>query len=90
MNARMNGTNDHKALGHPLATGSLANTLRLLWNNRGVDVRYLPRALRIVLSNIALAPFRWRETAKWGDAVEKTEVREAPVFIIGTWRSGTT
>jgi hypothetical protein len=90
MNAKMNGKNEHKALGHPLATGSLSNTLGLLWSNRGVGVRYMPRALRIVISNIALTPFRRREIAKWGDAVERTEVREAPVFIIGTWRSGTT
>jgi hypothetical protein len=81
---------EHSALGHPLATGDLSNTVRLLWNNRGVGGRYLGRTCRVVLSNLALTPFRRREVARWAGAVERTEVWEAPVFIIGTWRSGTT
>jgi omega-hydroxy-beta-dihydromenaquinone-9 sulfotransferase len=86
----MGNVRGHRSLGHPLATGSLANTITLLRSNGGVDARFVPRALRILLSNVALVPFRRLEALRWSDAVERTEVREAPVFIIGTWRSGTT
>lgn len=82
--------NEHRSLGHPLATGALSNTLKLLWGNGGVDGRFLLRALNIILSNLVLTPFRLLEVSKWAGAVEKTEVRDAPIFIIGTWRSGTT
>ncbi|MGZ5423561.1 MAG: sulfotransferase family protein, partial [Candidatus Aminicenantales bacterium] len=82
--------NEHRSPGHPLATGSLSNTVKVLWGNRGVDGRFLLRALNILLSNLALTPFRLLEISKWADAVERTSLREPPIFIIGTWRSGTT
>lgn len=37
-----------------------------------------------------LDPFRRREISRWADAVEETPIRDPPVFIIGTWRTGTT
>lgn len=82
--------NEHRPLGHPMSTGALSNTVRLLWRNHGVDGRYLPKALGIVLSSLVLTPFRLREVSKWAEAVERTDIRYAPIFIIGTWRSGTT
>ncbi|MGZ5497283.1 MAG: sulfotransferase, partial [Candidatus Aminicenantales bacterium] len=68
----------------------MSNTVKVLWGNRGVDGRFLLRALNILLSNLALTPFRLLEISKWADAVERTSLREPPIFIIGTWRSGTT
>jgi hypothetical protein len=82
--------NDHRSPGHPLATGSLSNTIRLIRRNGGIDGRYLPRALKILLSNLVLTPLRRKEIRAWANAVENAEIREPPVFIIGTWRSGTT
>ena len=82
--------NEHRSPGHPLATGALSNTAKVLWSNRGVDGRFLLRALKILLSNLALTPFRLLEISNWADAVERTPLREPPIFIIGTWRSGTT
>ena len=82
--------NEHKSRGHPLATGALSNTVKLLWDNGGIDGRFIFRALNILLSNLLLAPFRMVEISKWADRVEKTQIREPPIFIIGTWRSGTT
>ncbi|MGZ5513991.1 MAG: sulfotransferase, partial [Candidatus Aminicenantales bacterium] len=81
---------EHRSPGHPLATGSLSNTVKLLWDNGGIDGRFVLRALNILLSNLALTPFRLLEISKWADAVERTSLREPPIFIIGTWRSGTT
>ncbi len=82
--------NEHRSLGHPLGTGSLSNTVRLLRGHGPLDGRYFLRALNVVLSNVVLTPVRQLEILRWGDAVERTELKEPPVFIIGTWRSGTT
>ncbi|MFC1628918.1 sulfotransferase [Gemmatimonadota bacterium] len=81
---------EHKSLGHPLSTGSLVNTVRLLWRNGGVNPRYTFRALSILLSNLFLLPARSYEKWKWADAIDRVEINEPPIFIIGTWRSGTT
>ena len=86
----MKTKNEHKSLGHPLATGSLLNNVRLLWKNGGMDGRYALRALNIFLSNLALLPFRLVESHQWAERVKKTQIREPPLFIIGVWRSGTT
>jgi hypothetical protein len=73
-----------------LAGITLGDWLSLLRENRcSIDLKYLPRAAMISL----LAPINsvirgyeeWRCGAKW------KEVRvEAPVFVLGHWRSGTT
>ena len=68
--------NEHKSRGHPLATGALSNTVKLLWDNGGFDGRYILRALNILLSNLLLIPFRMVEISKWADTVEKTTVKK--------------
>lgn len=37
-----------------------------------------------------MLPFRRLEISKWADAVERTSIEAPPIFIIGTWRTGTT
>lgn len=86
----MKNKNEHKSLGHPLATGSLSNNIRLLWKNRGISGKYIFRALNIFTSNLFLSPLRLLEIIRWADKVDKTQIQEPPIFIIGTWRSGTT
>jgi len=80
----------HKSLGHPLATGSLQNNVKLLWKNRGFSPRYSLRMANILSSNVALLPFRWYEKLKWDSKVEKVHIQEPPLFILGHWRCGTT
>jgi len=86
----MKNKNEHKSLGHPLATGSLFNNVKLLWNNRGINFKYLFLTLNILTSNLLLTPFRLSEKIRWTKKVDKTQIHEPPIFIIGTWRSGTT
>ena len=74
----------------PLAGGSFSNWLRLLWDNGGVDMRYLPRALFVTTATLACAPFRLFEQLRFGKTLANTEIKHPPVFIIGHWRSGTT
>ncbi|RMD99907.1 MAG: sulfotransferase [Calditrichaeota bacterium] len=81
---------EHKALGHPLATASLLNNLKLLWQSRGVRIAFWPRAMKIFLFNFALLPFRRYEIAKWRRKVEDTSIKRPPLFILGHWRCGTT
>ncbi len=86
----MKNKNEHKSLGHPMATGSLSNNAKLLWKNGGMHRKHILRALNIFVSNLFLLPFRGLEIIKWENKVEKVEIQEPPIFIIGTWRSGTT
>lgn len=52
--------------------------------------RFVFRAINIFVSNLLLSPFRALEIIKWTNKVNKVQIQEPPIFIIGTWRSGTT
>ena len=75
---------------HPLAMGSLRSWLRLLWSHKGVDVRFLPRALFVTLVTVLTSPLRLYERMRYGRAVRRTRIQPAPIFIMGHWRTGTT
>ncbi len=62
--------------------------LALLRQNR-IDPLYWHRAAVITLASLVNSVYRRREEQAFGSAVRATRV-EAPVFIIGHWRSGTT
>lgn len=75
---------------HPLGGASFATFREHLLANRPFDRR--SRLLRAVAAASLLArfPFTQYEKLRWGRAVASHELREAPIFIIGHWRSGTT
>jgi hypothetical protein len=65
--------------------------LRLLTRSRfAVDWPYLYIAVIITLVSFYHMVFRHLQEAWYGGAVRRTRVREAPLFIIGHWRTGTT
>ena len=70
---------------------NLADLWRVLARNRfQVDLRYLDRLGYLCIMaafNSFIARFENRCN---GAAIEATEITEAPIFIIGHWRSGTT
>ena len=66
------------------------NWIKILTENGGVDLRYLPRALFITISSIGIIPARFLFKILYGSKIENTEIPKPPVFIIGHWRSGTT
>jgi hypothetical protein len=75
---------------HPHIFGSFRNWVRLLWDNRGIDLHYAPRALTVSLMTFATIPLKLYERIRYGAAVENARVHPSPIFIIGHWRTGTT
>jgi hypothetical protein len=64
--------------------------LRLLAENRfSVDPPYWGRALTITLQSLINSLLARRELARFGKAIEATEI-QPPIFVLGMWRSGTT
>ncbi|RLF27236.1 MAG: sulfotransferase [Thermoplasmata archaeon] len=75
----------------PLAGYTLFNISRLFVQNVFLfGFRYLPRVFYSLLMSTVMAPFRLRERLVFDRAVEKTEIKNDPIFILGHWRSGTT
>ncbi|MGC9395446.1 MAG: sulfotransferase family protein [Anaerolineae bacterium] len=73
-----------------LAGGSFRNWMHLVAANGGVDWRYWVRSLYVSIVALLGGPFRAYENARFGARIAATPIREAPVFILGHWRSGTT
>jgi omega-hydroxy-beta-dihydromenaquinone-9 sulfotransferase len=75
----------------PLAGASVTNLLRLLTQNRfRIDVRYMPRMLYTMTISSLMTLSRIKEYAQFEKAIQKTEITQSPLFILGHWRSGTT
>ena len=75
---------------HPFIFGSFWSWIKLLWQNRSIDRKFIPRALFVTLASLLTSPLRLYESLRFGRAVKKTVVHPSPIFIIGHWRSGTT
>lgn len=54
------------------------------------DSKYIGRALLAGLVSFTGEPFRWYEELRYSGKVDRFEVKQDPVFILGHWRSGTT
>ncbi len=59
-------------------------------NHYGIDPAYLHRAAFITLTSGLNAWYRAQEERQFGPAIAKVQLAEAPLFILGHWRSGTT
>jgi hypothetical protein len=69
---------------------TLANWLRILRDNRfGIEVPFWPRAALITASTMPNSVTAALEQLWYGRGVARVEV-PPPLFILGTWRSGTT
>src|SRR5438477_476776 len=65
--------------------------MRLLVRNRfRVEWRYWYIACIVTLVSLIHTLLRWVQEAQLGRRIAKTSIREAPIFIIGHWRTGTT
>ena len=67
-----------------LAGGSFGNWITLLHENGGVDIRYLARWLYISFVALISFPFQLYEKYKYDSIISRTEIKAAPVFILGT------
>jgi omega-hydroxy-beta-dihydromenaquinone-9 sulfotransferase len=74
----------------PLAGCSSRVFLKLLLDNRGVDLKYMPRAFLISLLSATGGIVRAKERRWFEQEVEPLPLKEDPIFVIGHWRSGTT
>ena len=52
--------------------------------------RFIPRVLFVSLVSLVGVPFRWWENFRLRKKLEKIELKDDPVFVLGHWRSGTT
>lgn len=74
----------------PLAGCSSRVFLKLLLENRGVDLKYIPRAFLISLLSAGGGIVRAKERKWFEQKIEPLPLTEDPIFVIGHWRSGTT
>ena len=74
----------------PFIFGSSRSWLKLIWNNKDIDRKFIPRALFVTLSTLFISPLRLYESVRYGRIVKNTAIHPSPIFIIGHWRSGTT
>lgn len=59
-------------------------------NHFSVDWRYLHRAGFISLMSVINSIYRRKEEKMFAEAINATQIKHAPIFILGHWRSGTT
>jgi len=70
---------------------NLSGWLRMLAHNRfAVDVRHMPRIAIMTFVIVLGSLSQGLQELIWGRRVRDTEIEQAPLFIIGHWRSGTT
>lgn len=75
---------------HPHVLGSFRSWVKLLWDNKDIDRKFIPRALVVTLSTFLTSPLRLYESVRYGRIVKNTAIHPAPIFIVGHWRTGTT
>jgi hypothetical protein len=65
--------------------------MRLLVRNRfAVDWRYSYIAIIVTMSSFVNMMLRFLQEAWYGHAIARMPIREAPIFVLGHWRTGTT
>lgn len=74
----------------PITGISLTNWIRLLWENGGIDLQYLRKALYVSAQSLKNTPLILKERVQFDKEIENVKIQKAPVFIIGHCRSGTT
>lgn len=82
--------NHKQTIQHPLFGISTRRWFALVKNNKGIDRRYLHRALFITVISVCTAPVRILFKKKYEAEIARQRLHHPPVFIIGHWRSGTT
>ncbi len=75
---------------NPLAGGTFFNWLRLARESGPIERDYWGRAAYVTLMTLAWSPLRLLHRALYGGRIEKTGIKEGPLFILGHYRSGTT
>ncbi len=74
----------------PPAVGYSFHILFELLRKNTVSIKYVPRLISVLLINLINFPFRLYERRFINPKISKIPITQAPIFIIGHWRSGTT
>ena len=74
----------------PLALGFFLNWLQLIKDNKQISPRFLGCAVYVSLVSFLSGPVRAYQRIRYRKAFQKARIRQAPTFILGHWRSGTT
>jgi len=65
--------------------------LRLLARNRfAVEPKYLYIAVIVTIVSLLQTILRWLQLGLHGERIRRTPLPEAPIFVLGHWRTGTT
>jgi hypothetical protein len=80
------------SISHNYLAGITARTWwRLLRENHfAVDPAYWHRAVFVTLASLANSFYRRKEQRLYADAIQRVQIEQPPLFILGHWRSGTT
>lgn len=78
------------SLKHPLMGAELKTLLNAFFQHGGVSLRCLPHAGLFLLSALLRAPFAALERLAMQQDSRTPNPIQAPMFIVGHWRSGTT
>ena len=77
-------------LSHPLMGADLKTVLKLIFTSGGVKASKIILVILLILSAIGRLPFTIAEYIYVSLKRPKIEPLDAPIFILGHWRSGTT
>ena len=73
-----------------VAAASMPLLVRRLWRYRGqLSGKKTGKIISLLISTSLFEPYRWAEKLRMG-RIHRTEIKKAPVFILGAYRSGTT
>ena len=86
---KINNGKNSKTIQHPLFAIGLIDWIQLLNKNKSFDFKYIGRAAFITVCSIFMEPIRFLFNLTYKSKIEKSEIKNPPVFIIGHWRSGT-
>jgi len=75
---------------NPLAGGSFRNWIRLARANGPIEAGYRMRAVYVTFMTLLWAPLRLVQRLVFNGRVERTTIRDDPLFVLGHYRSGTT
>lgn len=75
--------------GHMLSGIRMDVWLRLLKENK-IDKEFYPQAAVITLESALLTPLMYLEYLLFWLPIQKTRLKQDPIYVVGFWRSGTT
>ena len=74
----------------PSIGNPIRNWMKMVLTNGSIALKYYPRVFLIYIISAIGVPFRIFEHWRLDKKVEVIKLKDAPVFILGHWRSGTT